>query len=64
MKAENSLNVLGTAAIQMTSNRAWFGMDVANRPGEMSSVAIEQNDTYGNNRDDPDQIQSKNILLI
>lgn len=42
----NSLDVLGTAALQITSNRAWFGLDVANRPGEMSSIMIAQNSKY------------------
>ncbi|XP_062498801.1 uncharacterized protein LOC134176139 isoform X2 [Corticium candelabrum] len=46
VKSPETSNVIGTAAIQMTSNRAWFGLDVGNRPGDIQAVRIEQNEVY------------------
>ena len=38
---------MGTAAIQTTSNRAWFGMDIAGIPGELQSVIIDSSAAFG-----------------
>ncbi|XP_065845371.1 uncharacterized protein [Oscarella lobularis] len=39
-------STMGTAAIQTTSNRAWFGMDIAGIPGELQSVIIDSSAAF------------------